>query len=261
MRTFCKIPSLGTAGTRPTSSLYRISNRFSRTRVTPGRTLGYRITLDPCAFASRSTPAPILSVFCSRGWAPWYLLQMASGRAELLAFGIYGATLLLLYGASTLLSRPAPAGAPAATAPDPGPHRDLLPDRGDLHSRRRCITLQRTSGGPALLAAIWTIAAAGIPFKIRYLDAPVWLSTGDLSRAWVTSRWWRWCRCRGTVGTGAGAGWSRVASRTRSGPSSMPRNGRIRCPVASDTTGSGISWCSPAAPATSSSSLCHVASI
>ncbi len=39
------------------------------------------------------------------------------------------------------------------------------------------ITL-RDSGGPALLAASWAIAAAGIPFKIRWLDAPVWISTG-----------------------------------------------------------------------------------
>ncbi len=33
------------------------------------------------------------------------------------------------------------------------------------------------SGGPILLAASWAIAAAGIPFKIRWLDAPVWIST------------------------------------------------------------------------------------
>ena len=31
----------------------------------------------------------------------WYLLRAADGRSQLLAFGIYGATLLLLYGAST----------------------------------------------------------------------------------------------------------------------------------------------------------------
>ena len=39
--------------------------------------------------------------FLLAGLGTWYLLQMASGGAQLLAFGIYGATLLLLYGAST----------------------------------------------------------------------------------------------------------------------------------------------------------------
>ena len=34
-----------------------------------------------------------------------------------------------------------------------------------------------SSAGRTLLAASWGIAAAGIPFKIRWLDAPVWLST------------------------------------------------------------------------------------
>ena len=34
------------------------------------------------------------------------------------------------------------------------------------------------AGGRTLLAVCWGIAAAGIPFKIRWLDAPVWLSTG-----------------------------------------------------------------------------------
>jgi hemolysin III len=32
--------------------------------------------------------------------------------------------------------------------------------------------------GWTLLAAVWLIAVAGIPFKLFYLDAPVWFSTG-----------------------------------------------------------------------------------
>ncbi len=32
--------------------------------------------------------------------------------------------------------------------------------------------------GWTLLAAVWLIALAGIPFKLFFLDAPVWLSTG-----------------------------------------------------------------------------------
>src|SRR5919108_206284 len=37
--------------------------------------------------------------------------------------------------------------------------------------------LQEANGRAQLLAASWAIAAAGIPFKIRWLDAPVWVST------------------------------------------------------------------------------------
>ena len=75
--------------------------------------------------------------FLLAGLGTWYLLQMASGGAQLLAFGIYGATLLLLYGASTCYHGLPLGAARAAPAPDPGPHRDLLPDRGDLYTRRR----------------------------------------------------------------------------------------------------------------------------
>ena len=39
--------------------------------------------------------------FLLAGLGTWYLIREANGRAQLLAFGIYGATLLLLYGAST----------------------------------------------------------------------------------------------------------------------------------------------------------------
>ena len=37
-----------------------------------------------------------------------------------------------------------------------------------------------TLGGPSgawLLAAAWTIALAGIPFKVWWLEAPIWVST------------------------------------------------------------------------------------
>ena len=103
------------------------------------------------------------------------LLRMAQGPGELVAFGVYGATLILLYGASTLY------------------HTLTLPDR----PRRALRTLDHiaiyfliagtytpvaliTLKGPlgwTLLAAVWLIALAGVPFKLFFLDAPVWLST------------------------------------------------------------------------------------
>jgi hemolysin III len=39
------------------------------------------------------------------------------------------------------------------------------------------ITLHSTLGW-VLLALVWGIALAGIPFKLLYLDAPIWISTG-----------------------------------------------------------------------------------
>ena len=104
------------------------------------------------------------------------LLRMAQGPGELVAFGVYGATLILLYGASTLY------------------HTLTLPER----PRRALRTLDHiaiyfliagtytpvaliTLKGPlgwTLLAAVWLIALAGVPFKLFFLDAPVWLSTG-----------------------------------------------------------------------------------
>jgi hemolysin III len=103
------------------------------------------------------------------------LLHLAKGPGELVAFGVYGATLILLYGASTLY------------------HSLTLPER----PRRALRTLDHiaiyfliagtytpvaliTLKGPlgwTLLAAVWLIALAGVPFKLFFLDAPVWLST------------------------------------------------------------------------------------
>ncbi len=104
------------------------------------------------------------------------LLQVASGPGERVAFGVYGATLILLYSASTLY------------------HTLTLPERPSRALRTldhiaiyfliagtytpvALITLKGRLGW-SLLAAVWLIAAAGIPFKLFYLHAPVWLSTG-----------------------------------------------------------------------------------
>jgi hemolysin III len=104
----------------------------------------------------------------------WYLLRAADGRAQLLAFGVYGATLLLLYGASTCYHGLAlgPVGLRRLRTLD---HIAIYFLIAGTYTPVAGITLRET-GGPGLLAASWTIAAAGIPFKIRWLDAPVWIS-------------------------------------------------------------------------------------
>ena len=106
----------------------------------------------------------------------WYLIHAASGRAQLLAFGVYGATLLLLYGASTCYHG-LHLGATGLRRLRTLDHIAIYFLIAGTYTPVAAITL-RESGGPVLLAASWTVAAAGIPFKIRWLDAPVWLSTG-----------------------------------------------------------------------------------
>jgi hemolysin III len=113
------------------------------------------------------------------------LLRLARGSAELMAFSIYGATLILLYGASTLY------------------HTLQLPERplralrtldhiaiyfliAGTYTPVALITLNGTLGW-TLLAAVWLIALAGIPFKLLFLDAPVsmsglaWLIAGGMA--------------------------------------------------------------------------------
>ena len=105
------------------------------------------------------------------------LLGMARGAEQLVAISIYCATLILLYAASTLY------------------HTLHLPERplralrtldhiaiyfliAGTYTPIALITLDSRLGW-SLLAAVWVIALAGVPFKLFYLDAPVWLSTGS----------------------------------------------------------------------------------
>ncbi|HEX2250491.1 MAG TPA: hemolysin III family protein [Gemmatimonadales bacterium] len=105
------------------------------------------------------------------------LLSMASGPEQLAAFSVYGATLILLYGASTLYHTL------------PLPERPLRALRtldhiaiyfliAGTYTPIALITLDGPLG-LVLLSAVWLIAAAGIPFKLFFLDAPVWISTGS----------------------------------------------------------------------------------
>jgi hemolysin III len=104
----------------------------------------------------------------------WFLLEQAEGGAEWLAFGVYGATLILLYAASTVYHGLSlgPVGLRRLRTLD---HIAIYFLIAGTYTPVAAITL-REAGGPALLAASWSIAAVGIPFKIRWLDAPVWVS-------------------------------------------------------------------------------------
>jgi hemolysin III len=104
------------------------------------------------------------------------LVRMARGPGETVAFAVYGGSLILLYGVSTLYH--------ALALP---PHR-LRPLRtldhiaiyfliAGTYTPVAMVTLHGPWGW-TLLGTAWAIAVAGIPFKIWFLDAPVWLSTG-----------------------------------------------------------------------------------
>lgn len=106
----------------------------------------------------------------------WFLLRAADGRTQLLAFGVYGSTLILLYAASTVYHW-LPLGEAGLWRLRTLDHIAIYFLIAGTYTPVAVVTLQ-DSGGPTLLAASWAIAAIGIPFKIRWLDAPVWISTG-----------------------------------------------------------------------------------
>jgi hemolysin III len=103
------------------------------------------------------------------------LLRMASGPWQLAAFSVYGATLILLYGASTLYHTLSVSDRPlrALRILD---HIAIYFLIAGTYTPIALVTLHNRLGW-ALLAAVWLIAVAGIPFKLFFLDAPVWLST------------------------------------------------------------------------------------
>lgn len=104
------------------------------------------------------------------------LLHLAHDPTRTVAFAVYGGSLILLYAASTLyhaLPLPPDRLRPLRTLD----HIAIYFLIAGTYTPVAVVTLQGPSGW-ALLAAAWAIALAGIPFKIWWLDAPIWLSTG-----------------------------------------------------------------------------------
>ena len=104
------------------------------------------------------------------------LLSRAKGPAQLAAFSIYGATLILLYSASTLYHS-LPVSEQRLRALRTLDHIAIYFLIAGTFTPIALVTLNNRLGW-ILLAVVWLIAAGGIPFKLFYLDAPVWLSTG-----------------------------------------------------------------------------------
>ena len=103
------------------------------------------------------------------------LLRVANRPAELVAFAVYGTTLILLYGASTVYHA-VPLPADQLRQLRTLDHIAIYFLIAGTYTPVALLTLDGPFGW-VLLGSIWAIAVAGIPFKIRHLDAPVWLST------------------------------------------------------------------------------------
>jgi hemolysin III len=103
------------------------------------------------------------------------LLKMAQGPWELAAFSVYGATLIALYGTSTLYHTLPVTDRPLRVLRTLD-HIAIYFLIAGTYTPVGLITLRGPLGW-TLLVMVWLIAAAGIPFKLFFLDAPVWLST------------------------------------------------------------------------------------
>jgi hemolysin III len=103
------------------------------------------------------------------------LLRMAQGPWQVAAFSIYGATLILLYAASTLYHL-LPVSERPLRALRTLDHIAIYFLIAGTYTPIALITLNGQFGW-GLLAIVWLIAVAGIPFKLFFLDAPVWVST------------------------------------------------------------------------------------
>jgi hemolysin III len=100
---------------------------------------------------------------------------MARTGQQTLAFSIYGATLLILYGVSTLYHT-LPLSERSLRVFKRLDHIAIYLLIAGTFTPVGLVTLQGRWGW-GMLTGIWMIAAAGIPFKILYLDAPPWIST------------------------------------------------------------------------------------
>ncbi len=105
------------------------------------------------------------------------LLRMAEAPGQLFPLSIYCATLLLLYSSSTLYHTLSLKERPLRTLRTLD-HIAIYFLIAGTYTPIALITLNSRLGW-ILLGCVWGIALAGIPFKLFYLDAPVWLSTGS----------------------------------------------------------------------------------
>jgi hemolysin III len=114
--------------------------------------------------------------FMLAGAGTFLLLKIARGPWMLAGFSVYGASLLLLYGASSLYHL-LPVSERPLRALRTLDHIAIYFLIAGTYTPIALVTLHGRLGW-TLLVIVWLIAVAGIPFKLLFLDAPVWISTG-----------------------------------------------------------------------------------
>ncbi len=117
-----------------------------------------------------------LAGFVLAGAGTIVLLRMADTPAERVAFAVYGGSLMLLYAASTVYHALHLSAARLRRLRTLD-HIAIYFLIAGTYTPVAMVTLHGPWGW-TILGTAWAIAVAGIPFKIWFLDAPVWLSTG-----------------------------------------------------------------------------------
>jgi hemolysin III len=115
------------------------------------------------------------------------LVAMANDPWRKVAFAIYGGSLVLLFAASTLLHA-LPVGAAAMRRLRILDHAAIFLLIAGTYTPVALITLRE--GYPAwawsLLGVVWALATMGVFFKVAWIGAPRWLSTGlYLGMGWL----------------------------------------------------------------------------
>jgi len=115
------------------------------------------------------------------------LLRVAVGNHDpwqIVSFAIFGGSLILLYSASAiyhLLNVPARAGVVLRKLD----HIMIFVLIAGTYTPV-CLVALRGPAGYAMLAVIWSLAVAGVFFKVFYLNAPRWAYTGIyLLMGWI----------------------------------------------------------------------------
>jgi hemolysin III len=113
------------------------------------------------------------------------LLAKAAGRADqLVAFGIFGLSLIALYGASALYHL-LPVSASAIARLRRLDHMTIFILIAGTYTPV-CVLALGGVWRAGLLGLIWTLALCGIVLKLLWMDAPRWLSVGVyLAMGWL----------------------------------------------------------------------------
>ena len=113
------------------------------------------------------------------------LLTKAAGRADqLVAFGIFGLSLIALYGASALYHL-LPVSASAIARLRRLDHMTIFILIAGTYTPV-CVLALEGVWRAGLLGLIWTLALCGIVLKLLWMDAPRWLSVGVyLAMGWL----------------------------------------------------------------------------